>query len=64
MARKKELSLIEIMQRYSTEAEARAYFERTRWPNGPVCPHYDSATKNYALTPNKKARIREGLYKS
>jgi transposase-like protein len=63
MARDKDLSLIEIMQRYSTEAEARAYFERVRWPNGPVCPHCGSAAKNYALTPNKKARIREGLYK-
>ncbi|MCA9031720.1 MAG: transposase, partial [Planctomycetaceae bacterium] len=22
-----------------TEAEARTYFEKLRWPNGPECPH-------------------------
>lgn len=58
-----DLTLIEIMRRYSTDEAAREYFERVRWPNGPVCPHCGSADKNYALTPNKKARIREGLYK-
>jgi transposase-like protein len=26
-----------------TEDQARDYFERLRWPNGPVCPHCDSA---------------------
>jgi transposase-like protein len=54
---------MEIMRRFSTEEVARAYFERMRWPSGPVCPHCGSAEKNYALTPNKRARIREGLYK-
>lgn len=58
-----DLTLMEIMRRFSTEEAARAYFEKMRWPNGPVCPHCGSAEKNYALTPNKKARIREGLYK-
>lgn len=57
-----DLTLLEIMRRFSTEEAARAYFERMRWPNGPVCPHCGSTEKNYALTPNKKARIREGLY--
>lgn len=58
-----DLTLLEIMRRFSTEAAARAYFEKMRWPNGPVCPHCGGADKNYPLTPNKKARIREGLYK-
>lgn len=58
-----DLTLMKIMQRFSTEEAARAYFEHMRWPIGPVCPHCGSAEKNYALTPNKKARIREGLYK-
>lgn len=57
-----DLTLISIMRRFSTEEAARAYFEGIRWPNGPVCPHCGSA-KNYALTPNPKARIREGLFK-
>jgi transposase-like protein len=58
-----DLTLLEIMRRYSTEEAARSYFEKMRWPNGPVCPHCGSTDKNYALTPNKKARIREGLFK-
>jgi len=30
------------------ESSARAYFERLRWPDGPICPHC-SATKIYRL---------------
>ncbi|HKH33535.1 MAG TPA: transposase, partial [Beijerinckiaceae bacterium] len=26
-----------------TEEEARATYERIRWPNGPVCPHCGNA---------------------
>ena len=63
MARETDLTILEIMRRYSTEEAARGYFERTRWPNGPVCPHCGSSEKIYALTANKAARIREGLYK-
>ena len=63
MSKASDLTLLEIMRRFSTEEAARAYFERIRWPNGPVCPHCGSAGQAYALTPNKEARIREGLYK-
>ena len=63
MARETDLTILEIMRRYSTEEAARGYFERMRWPNGPVCPHCGSSDKIYALTANKTARIREGLYK-
>ena len=63
MATDTDLTLLEIMRRFSTEEAARTYFERMRWPNGPVCPHCGSGEKNYALTPNPKARIRAGLYK-
>jgi transposase-like protein len=58
-----DLTLIEIMRRYSTEEAARAYFERMRWPNGPVCPHCGSAEKHYARTPNPETGVRPGLYK-
>ena len=65
MANDTELTLLEIMRRFSTEEAARAYFERLRWPNGPVCPHCGNAEAEriYALTPNAAARIREGLFK-
>jgi transposase-like protein len=42
-----------------TEEEARATFERIRWPNGPICPHCGSATA--AKLHGKAHRI--GLYK-
>lgn len=58
-----DLTLLEMVRRFPTEDAARSYFERVRWPNGPICPHCGNADKNYALTPNKKARIREGLFK-
>lgn len=59
------LSLMSIMQRFSTEEAARDYFENLRWPNGPVCPHCgnsDSA-RVYKVTPNAAKKIRAGLYK-
>jgi transposase-like protein len=59
----KDLTLLEIMRRFSTEEAARAYFERVRWPNGPVCPHCGSAHKIYARTSNSKTGTRPGLYK-
>lgn len=58
-----DLTLLEIMRRFSTENAARAYFERIRWPNGPVCPHCGSSERVYARTPNERARTRAGLYK-
>ena len=63
MATGDDLTLLEIMRRFSTEEAARAYFERTRWPNGPVCPHCGLSEKIYARTANKKTGTRPGLYK-
>lgn len=60
-----DLTLVTVMQRYSTEAAARDYFEGLRWPNGPVCPHCGNseASRIYKVTANKGKKIREGLYK-
>lgn len=60
-----DLTLIQIAQRFSTEAPAREYFENLRWPNGPVCPHCGNADQEriYRVTPNLKKKIRAGLYK-
>lgn len=57
-----DLTLMEIMRRFSTEEAARAYFENIRWPDGPVCPHCGSFGRHYPRTPNKAAGIREGVY--
>lgn len=63
MATGGDLTLLEIMRRFSTEEAARAYFERTRWPNGPVCPHCGGADRIYSRTANAKTGTRPGLYK-
>jgi transposase-like protein len=60
-----ELTLIEMMRRFSTEEQAREYFERLRWPDGPVCPHCgnNDVARIYKVTPNPAKKIRAGLYK-
>lgn len=63
MATGGDLTLLEIMRRFSTEEAARAYFEKTRWPDGRVCPHCGSAERSYARTANAKTGTRPGLYK-
>ena len=62
---KGDLTLIQIAQRFSTEEAAREYFEKLRWPDGPVCPPCGNANQDrvYKLTPNPKKKIRAGLYK-
>lgn len=42
---------------FSNETAARELIEKTRWPDGPVCPHCGSINKAYAVTG------RAGLYR-
>jgi transposase-like protein len=60
-----DLTLVQIAQRFSTEEAAREYFEKLRWPDGPVCPHCGNADQErmYKVTPNPEKKIRAGLYK-
>lgn len=60
-----DLTLMTVMQRFSSEGAARNYFEALRWPNGPVCAHCGNgeAGRVYKVTANKGRKIREGLYK-
>lgn len=60
-----DLTLMKIMQRFSTEEAARDYFENIRWPNGPVCPHCGNCDRErvYTVAPNAEKKIRAGLYK-
>lgn len=62
---KDDLTLMRVMELFSTEEKAREYFEKLRWPNGPVCPHCGNAAKDriYTLTPNPKKKVRAGLRK-
>jgi transposase-like protein len=69
------MNLDKLGDRFSDEAEARAYLERARWPEGPVCPHCGAKKRIYKLTPKKspskkaergntqKRTARKGLWK-
>ena len=52
------MNLIEIGN--LSENEARAYFEKLRWPNGVECPHCENTEKIYSLAGKS---TRPGLYK-
>lgn len=54
-----DLTLIAIMQRFSTEEAARDLLESIRWPEGPVCAH--CGVVNNATKLQGKAH-RAGLY--
>jgi transposase-like protein len=42
-----------------TEAEAYAYMEQLRWPDGPVCPHCGNTDKHYFLKPRTQLDGKE-----
>ena len=52
-----------LEQRFPTEEAARAFLEKERWPNGPVCPHCENRDTVYSVKANPQARIRSGLFK-
>jgi len=60
-----DLTLMQIMHRFSTEEAARDYFEALRWPSGLVCPHCGNCdgARIWKVTANASKKIRAGLYK-
>ena len=51
----------QLQQAHFQNAEkARAYLERVRWPDGPICPHCGSVEKHYEL---EGKSTRPGVYK-
>jgi transposase-like protein len=61
----RELTLMQMMTRFSTEESARTYFENLLWPNGAVCPHCGNNNQDriYKLTANTSSKVRKGLHK-
>lgn len=59
-----DLTLDQIMQRFSTDETARAYWESIHWPKGPVCPHCKNAEQKsiWKIEANKEKKIRAGLH--
>src|SRR4051812_33510400 len=60
-----DLTLVQISAKFSTEEAARDYFEKLRWPDGPVCAHCGNAdgSRIYKVTANPAKKIRPGQYK-
>jgi len=59
-----DLNLATMVPLFADEEKARKFVESKRWPNGPVCPHCQSA-EVYTLTPKpgSKSPVRPGVYK-
>ena len=47
-------TVMTLAKEIKSEADAYAYMERMRWPDGPVCPHCASRERHYFLTPKTK----------
>jgi len=47
---------------FNDEEAARKYLEGQRWPNGPICPHCGCDSRIYPVKPDRKKKIRKGLY--
>ena len=60
-----DMTLSQVMKRFSSEVEAREYLEAIRWPNGPVCPHCKNSDQNkiWKIHANTAKKIRPGLYR-
>src|SRR5260221_293048 len=63
----KDLTLIQLFDRFGTDEKARAHLEKVLWPAGAVCPHCKNCNDKpiYKLTPkaDSKSAVRDGVYK-
>lgn len=52
-------TVMSLAKTIKTEADAYAYMESLRWPQGPVCPHCGNMDKHYFLTPKTGTNARK-----
>ena len=59
----KDLTLIQIIDRFADDESARQHLEAMLWPNGIVCPHCQckDQAKFSKINPNPAAKTRAGL---
>jgi len=59
----KDLTLIQIIDRFSDDETARQHLEAMLWPKGIVCPHCqcNDQSRFSAINPNPAAKTRAGL---
>lgn len=59
----RDLNLATLSSLFVDEEKAREFFEAKRWPNGPVCPHCQSANVTKLVArPGSKRPVRAGVY--
>jgi transposase-like protein len=61
----KSLNLTYLATYFHGEEQARAFLEKMRWPDGPVCPHCGVVDDAYRLKakPKGKTHVRNGVLK-
>lgn len=59
------MNLVDLAQQFANEDAARDFLEKSRWPQGPICPHCGLVGEAYRLTPTKngKTHVRKGVWK-
>ena len=59
----KDLTLIQLFDRFGTEEKARKHLEKVIWKNGIVCPHCrcNDQTRFSGIAANHDKKIRDGL---
>ena len=59
----RDLTLIQIIERFNTDDKARLHLESVLWPNGAVCPHCkcNDQAQIAERTANPEKKIRPGL---
>src|SRR5882757_10774939 len=59
----KDITLIQLFDRFATDDKARKYLESVHWKDGIVCPHCrcKDQTKFSDIRPNPAAKTRAGL---
>ena len=60
---KKDLTLIQLFDRFGADDKARAHLEKVLWPSGIVCPHCqcNDQAKFSDIKANPDAKTRAGL---
>jgi transposase-like protein len=59
----KDLTLIQLFDRFGTDDKARAHLEKVLWPKGIICPHCqcNDQSKFSDIKPNPAVKTRAGL---
>jgi transposase-like protein len=59
----KDLTLIQILNRFNTDEKARKHLEKVLWKDGIICPHCKCKNKNMfsEIAANPAKKIRDGL---